>query len=88
MHDESTIHPHYSKLIQGSLTNGTFKWINPYKYKNPTITSMTVLFRPKVAQTMLNNVDMTNVITNSNDETVTIPAGYYRSVRSLPCSIP
>ena len=26
---------------------------------------------------MFNNVDTTNVITNSNDETVTIPAGYY-----------
>ena len=70
---------HYSSmLIQGSCTNGSFTWINPYKYKNPTIiTSMTVLFRPKEAQAMLNNVDTTNVITNSNDETVTIPAGYY-----------
>ena len=31
---------HYSILIQGSPTNGSFTWINPYKYKNPTITSM------------------------------------------------
>ena len=38
---------------------------------------MTVLFRPKDAQAMFNNVDTTNVITNSNNETVTIPAGYY-----------
>ena len=68
---------HYSMLIQGSPTNGTFTWINPYKYKNPTITSMTVLFRPKEAKAMFNNVDTTNVITNSNDETVTIPPGYY-----------
>ena len=68
---------HYSMLIQGSPTNGSFTWINPYKYKNPTITSMTVLFRPKEAQTMFNNVDTTNVIANSNDETVTIPPGYY-----------
>ena len=30
-------------LIQGLLTNGTFKWINPNKYRNPTITSITVL---------------------------------------------
>ena len=68
---------HYSMLIQGSSTNGSFTWINPYKYKNPTITSMTVLFRPKEAKAMFNNVDTTNVITNSNDETVTIPAGNY-----------
>ena len=68
---------HYSMLIQGSSTNGSFTWINPYKHKNPTITSMTVLFRPKEAKAMFNNVDTMNVITNSNDETVTIPAGNY-----------
>ena len=64
-------------LIQGSPTNGSFTWINPYKYKNPYITSMTVLFRPKDAQAMFNNVDTTNIVTNSNNETVTIPVGYY-----------
>ena len=68
---------HYSMLIQGSPTNGSFTWINLYKYRNPTITSMTVLFRPKESQAMFNNVDTTNVITNSNDEEVTIPPGYY-----------
>ena len=68
---------HYCMLIQGSPTNGSFTWINPYKYKNPTITSMTVLFRPKEAKAMFNNVDTTNIVTNSNDETVTIPPGYY-----------
>ena len=66
---------HYSMLIRGSPTNSSFTWINPYK--NPTITSMTALFRPKEAKAMFNNVDTTNVVTNSNDETVTIPAGYY-----------
>ena len=66
---------HYSMLIQGSPTNGSFTWVNPYKYKNPYITSMTVLFHPNGS--MFNNVDTTNVITNSNDEKVTIPAGYY-----------
>ena len=66
---------HYSMLIQGSPTNGSFTWINPYKYKNPYITSMTVLFHPNGS--MFNNVDTTNIVTNSNDETVTIPAGYY-----------
>ena len=62
-------------LIQGSPSNGTFTWINPYKYRNLYIISMTVLFRPNGS--MFNNVDTTNVITNSNDETVTIPPGYY-----------
>ena len=38
-------------------------------------TSMTVLFRPN--QVMFNNVDSTNVVTNSNDEELTIPHGYY-----------
>ena len=58
---------HYSMLIQGSPTNGSFTWINPYKYKNLTITSMTVLFRHKESQAMFNNVDTTNIVTNSND---------------------
>ena len=36
---------------------------------------MTVLFRPN--QVMFNNVDMTNVVTNSGGEEVTIPPGFY-----------
>ena len=75
MHSESSIPLHYSMLIQGSPTNGTFSWINRYKYRTPYITSMTVLFRPSLV--MFNNVDSTNVVTNSNDEEVTIPPGYY-----------
>ena len=31
----------------------------------------------KPNQIMFNNVDMTNLVTNSNDEEVTIPSGYY-----------
>ena len=42
---------------------------------NPYITSMTVLFRPN--QVMFNNVDTTNVVTNSSGEEVTISPGYY-----------
>ena len=38
---------------------------------------MTVLFRPKEAKAVFNNVDTKNMITNSNDETVTIHPGYY-----------
>ena len=40
-----------------------------------TITSITVLFIPN--QVMFNNIDSTNVVTNTNDEEVTIPPGYY-----------
>ena len=66
---------HYSMLIQDSPNNGTFEWINPYKYWNPYITSITVLFRPN--QVMFNNVDTTNIVMNSGGEEVTISPGYY-----------
>ena len=56
---------HYSMLIQGSPNNGTFEWINPYKYRNPYIISITLLFRPN--QVMFNNVQSTNVVTNTNN---------------------
>ena len=52
-----------------------FRMDQPYKYQNPTITFITVLFR--FNQVMFNNVDTTNVVTNSNDEQVTIHPGYY-----------
>lgn len=55
---------HYFILIQGLPGNGSFKWINPYKYRNPIISSITVLFRPN--QVMVNSVDSTNVIKNTN----------------------
>ena len=57
-------------LIQGSPTNSTVEWINPYKYRNPYITSMNVLFRP-------NPLMFNNVVTNTNGEEVTIPPRYY-----------
>ena len=66
---------HCSMLIPGSPSNGTFEWIKSFKYRNPYITSITVLFRPNPV--MLNNVNSTNVVTNSNDEELTIPHGYY-----------
>ena len=56
---------HYSMLIQGSPNNGTFEWINPNKFRNPFITSMKVLFKPN--QIMSNNVQSTNVVTNTNN---------------------
>ena len=66
---------HYSILIQDSPINSTFEWINPYKFRNPFITSMTVLFKPN--QVMFNNVNSINVVTNINGEEVTISPGYY-----------
>ena len=66
---------HYSILIQDSPINGSFDSINPYKFRNPFITSMTVLSKPN--QVMFNNVDSTNVVTNTNGEEVTISPGYY-----------
>ena len=64
---------HYSILIQGSPTNGSFEGINPYKNRNPNIISMNVLF--KFNQVMYNNVDTTNMVTNTNDEELIIPLG-------------
>ena len=78
---------HYSMLIQGLLTNGTFERINPYKYRNPTIISITVPFTPNKG--IFNNVDITNVITNSDDEEVTICPGYYSigEINAIPTPI-
>ena len=68
---------HYSIIVQGSPTNGTFQWINHYKFKNPFITSMSLLFKPTQGAAMFNNVDQVNVVTNTNGESVTISPGYY-----------
>ena len=78
---------HYSILIQGSPTNGDFQWINHYKFNNPFITAMNVLFKPTQGQAMFNNVDSTNVVTNTNGEEVTISPGYY-TLKSLQFSTP
>ena len=54
---------HYSMLIQGLPRKGAFTWINPYKYRNPIITSIAVLIRPE--QVKFNNMDTTNVATDT-----------------------
>ena len=69
-------------LIHGLFTNGTFEWTNPYKYRNPTITSISILFRPN--QVMFNNIDSFNVVTNTNDDERTIPIGYYTIGEIIP----
>ena len=58
---------HYSILTQGISTNGTFTWVNPSKYRNPFIISMTVLFQPN--QVMFNYVDTTKIVTKAMSET-------------------
>ena len=68
---------HYSLIIESSPINGTFQWINHYKFKNPFITSMSLLFKPTQGAAMFNNVDQVNVVTNTNGEEVTIDRGYY-----------
>ena len=50
-------------------------WISPYKFRDPTITSITDLFRSN--QVMFNNVNTTNVVTNISDEEQTFPPGFY-----------
>ena len=34
---------HYSIIIQGKPSNGSFTWDNPYRFKNPYITMIKVL---------------------------------------------
>ena len=65
----------YMRDIQGSPTNGTFTWINPHKYRNPTITSITILFFLYLLK--FNNVNSTSVVTNTNGEERMIPLKYY-----------
>ena len=62
----------YSIIVQGKLTNGTFEWMNYYKFRNLFIISMSVLFKPNEGGSMFNNVDI-----NRNEEEVTISPGYY-----------
>ena len=72
---------HYSILIQDSPINGSFDSINLYKFRNPLITSMTVLFKSN--QVMFNTVDSTNVVTNINGEEITISPGYYALIEII-----
>ena len=63
-------------LIQNSLTNGRFSWINSSSIGIPT-SFPGLNCSDKYYQVMLNTVDTNNVVMNSNDEEVTIPPGYY-----------
>ena len=68
---------HFSFIMQGSPTNGSFEWINPTKFRNLFITFMTVLFKLNQEHAIINNVDTANVARNNNDEEVTILPGFY-----------
>ena len=74
MHGILSIHVHYSMLIQDSPTNGTFTWINQYKYWNSNSISMTVLYRPNPV--MFITIDTTNLVTNTITRCPAKPPGY------------
>ena len=77
---------HHSMLIQGLLTNGTFERIDPYKYRNPTITSITVLFtsNPSYSKTWILLMWSRTRMTRSKRSLLVTT----RSVKSLPSSTP
>ena len=54
---------HYSIIIQGKPFNGSFYWENPYRFNNPFITMMKVLFTPN-ADPLFSNIDQTNTVSN------------------------
>lgn len=70
---------HYSIIIQGQPTNGSFTWLQGnYKFKNPYITMMKVLFTPdKTTTAAFSNIDTQNIITNGKGEQVVFDQGYY-----------
>ena len=67
---------HYSIIIQGEAPNGSFTWSRGnYRFKNPYITMMKVLFTPNGAA--FTNIDTQNIVTNSKNERVVFDKGYY-----------
>ena len=71
---------HYSIIIQGQAPNGSFTWQpgTSYRFKNPYITMMKVLFTPDPRTTAaFTNIDTQNIITNGKGEQVVFDQGYY-----------
>lgn len=72
---------HYSINIQGQAVNGGFTWGEnaqspiAYRFKNPYITMMKVLFNPLDAA--FKNVDTVNIVVNGKNEKVTFQSGFY-----------
>lgn len=74
MHEKSKILLHYSMLLQGSLSNDTFEWINRYKYWNPYIL-------PRLSKVKKNNFFFKHSIADNIRMRVYI----YRCPRSSSC---
>lgn len=68
---------HYSIIIQGKPSNGSFTWNNPYRFNNPFITMMKVLLTPSSSDSLLSNIDQTNTVSNDKGECVVFEKGYY-----------
>ena len=67
---------HYSINIQGQSPDGSFTWEKGvYRFKNPYITMMKVLFTPLEAA--FNNIDSQNTVTNGKNESVVFDKGFY-----------
>ena len=58
---------HYSIIIQGKPSNGSFTWDNPYRFKNPYITIIKVLLTP-TSTALFSNIDQTNTVSNDKGE--------------------
>ena len=69
---------HYSIIIQGKPLNGSFTWDNPYRFNNPYITIIKVLFTPtSTSDVLFSNIDQINTVSNSKGESVMFDKGYY-----------
>lgn len=49
---------------------------NPYRFHNPYITIMKVLLKP-INDSIFNNIDQTNIVSNDKGESVTFEKGFY-----------
>ena len=67
---------HYSIIIQGKPSNGSFTWDNPYRFNNPYITMIKVLLTPN-SDSLFSNIDQTNIVSNDKGESVVFEKGYY-----------
>ena len=67
---------HYSIIIQGKPSNGSFTWDNPYRFNNPYITMMKVLLTPN-SDSLFSNIHQTNTVSNDKGESVVFEKGYY-----------
>lgn len=71
---------HYSINIQGQPLSGSFTWEKGvYRFKNPYITMMKVLFTPLegISNSAFNNIDSQNIVTNGRNEQVIFEKGFY-----------